>query len=205
MSAITAKAEPGSKHAQILAAARQLFLEQGYETASMDAISKAAKVSKATLYAHFTGKEQLFAAIVACECDDYRRKIMSAAVERPDVREGLLEIGRRFLKMLVSPHVLSAHRMIIAESPRFPELGRAFYDNGPARTIAQLSDYLRQVEERGQLRMPDPVLAAEQFLGMIKVHVHLRHLLGIDTETSDAEVERTVTAAVDMFLRGYAP
>lgn len=207
MSATAAKAEPLSKNAQIVAAARELFLEQGYGTTSMDAVAKRAKVSKATLYAHFTGKEELFTAIVSCECDDYRSSVMATAVERTDVREGLTEIGERFLRLLVSPHVMAAFRMVIAESHRFPELGRAFYDNGPAKTIEQLAGYLKRCEARGQIRMPDATLAAEQFVGMIKVHIHLRRLLGIDSDTAstDAEIERIVGTAVETFVRGYAP
>src|SRR5271165_2946196 len=119
------------KRRQVLDAAAELFIAQGYGAISMDAIARAAGVSKATLYAHFSSKDLLFATIVREAC----REGMGAdslCLERDgDPAEGLLAIGRRVLEFVLRPRSLAIHRVVIAESVRFPELGRAFYENGP--------------------------------------------------------------------------
>src|SRR3954462_7448486 len=95
----------GSKPAQIVLAAKDLFTSQGFGTTSMDAIARTANVSKATLYAHFSGKEELFAAIVSHACRTQSR-LLSASDTAPgadglELTEALTEIGRNFLKLIL--------------------------------------------------------------------------------------------------------
>lgn len=197
--------EAGSKPAQILEAASKLFLEHGYGAVSMDNVAKTANVSKATLYAHFRSKDELFAAMVACECRNQMGGLTSEEISRLEVAEALRQIGRRFMKLLLSSKALAAYRVVVAEAHRFPELARAFYESGPARSHQQIVGYLREVDRRGDLRIPDADLAAEQFFGLIKAHIHTRFILCIEDQLPDSEIERFVNAAVDLFTRGYAP
>jgi AcrR family transcriptional regulator len=195
--------EPAGKAAQIMAAATGLFLEHGYGATSMDAVAKAAGVSKATLYVHFPGKADLFAAIVGCECDRNNETLSAIELASLSVEEGLLRIGHRFVSLLLSPRGLAAYRMVVGESQRFPELGRAFYQSGPARKLQMVADYLEEARQRGELRIPDTALAAEHFLGMIRSHWHLRCVLGLSESPGEEEVQRRVRAAVTVFLDGY--
>lgn len=192
------------KVAQILEAAGDIFLAHGFGAASMDAIARAAGVSKATLYAHFKGKEELFAAIVSGECQR-----LEGASEAPladaDLRQGLLQIARNFVDLLLSPKAIRAHRVVVAESQRFPELGRAFYDAGPRVALERVSEFLRLADKSGGLRIADPRIAAEQFLCMIRNHVHFEALLGITEEPDRAGLDRYIDSSVDVFMRGYAP
>lgn len=197
--------EAGSKPAQILEAAGKLFLEHGYGTVSMDTVAKTANVSKATLYAHFRSKDELFAAMVACECRDQMGDMTCEDIGRMEVADALRIIGRRFILMLLSGKALAAYRVVVAEAHRFPELARAFYESGPARSHAQMAVYLREVDRRGALRIPDAELAAEQFFGLIKAHIHTRFILGIQDALPESESDRFVDAAVDLFTKGYAP
>jgi len=196
--------EAGSKPAQILEAAGRLFLENGYGAVSMDTVAKVANVSKATLYAHFRSKDELFAAMVACECRGQMDTLSCDEIERMEVPDALRMIGRRFLNLLLSGKALAAYRVVVAEAQRFPELARAFYESGPAHGHRQLAAYLRDVNRRNLLRIPDADLAAEQFYGLLKAHIHTRFILGIEDRMPDAEVERLVNAAVDLFTKGYA-
>ncbi|HYH22822.1 MAG TPA: TetR/AcrR family transcriptional regulator [Azospirillum sp.] len=197
--------EAGSKPAQILEAASRLFLEHGYGAVSMDTVAKTANVSKATLYAHFRSKDELFAAMVAGECRAHMSALSCEEVSRMEVEEVLRQIGLRFLGMLTSPKALAGFRMVVAEAHRFPELARAFYESGPARSLAQMTAVLTEADRRGKLSVPDPRLAAEQFLGMLKADAHLRMMLCLQDPPSGADRERIVDSAVRLFTRGYAP
>ena len=119
------------KRQGVLDAATALFMAQGYGAVSMDAIARAAGVSKATLYAYFSSKDQLFATIISDAC---QQNIASATILpglETDLRTALIDFAGRLLRFLLEDRALAIHRVVISESVRFPELGRAFYDNGP--------------------------------------------------------------------------
>jgi TetR/AcrR family transcriptional regulator, mexJK operon transcriptional repressor len=208
MATTAAEALRGGKAPQILAAARQVFTERGYGAASMDAIARAAGVSKATLYAYFTGKEALFAAIIGGECGRFGPTLCGDGDgdgdEPRDVRADLLRIGGTFAELLLSPSTLAIYRVVIAEAPRFPELGRIFYESGPNAALTRLANYLQGATERGLIAVPEPRLAAEQLVGMIRGASHLRQLLNVRSK-ADPDPTRLVEGAVDVFLRAYAP
>lgn len=195
----------GSKPAQILEAASDLFLRDGFGAVSMDAVAREAGVSKATLYAHFESKDRLFSALVKLECARLFGQGVDHGLDGLAPAEGLTLIGRRFVSLLMSPKAVAGHRIVVAEAARFPELARTFYEAGPGPTIAKVAGYLDKLNAAGLLKVPDPALAAEQFLGMLKSHLHLRLLLGMQTAPSPEDLERLITAAVHLFVRGYAP
>ena len=195
---------PVTKAEQVVQAARRLFLEHGYGATSMDAVAREAGVSKATLYAHFAGKAELFSAIVAAECHRFVPTVDESEVDRLPVRDALLRISRRFLDLLISPQALAAYRVVVAEAPRLPELGRAFYEAGPTITLNVLAGYLERATARGELAVADPHTGAALLVGMIRSYPQLRRLLGVAEEMSDAERDRHVCAAVELFLGGSA-
>ncbi|MGO8920526.1 MAG: TetR/AcrR family transcriptional regulator [Stellaceae bacterium] len=190
------------KPQQIRAAAACLFLEHGYGAVSMDVIAREAGVSKATIYAHFADKAELFADLVTEECARQWPYIAMLESEPGDLREALLAVGTVYAELLVSPKGVQTFRMVVAESPRFPELGRAFYEGGPRLIRDKLATYLSRAEAQGKLALGDPRLAAQQFLAMLRCEHHLRALILGDPPAS-AEIARVVTAATDMFLRAY--
>ena len=195
-----------TKTDQIMAAAGTLFLEHGYGATSMDAIARRAGVSKATLYAHFTNKDDLFAAIVATECARAVPALIDPELESLPVAEGLYRLGRDFLELLLSISALSVYRVVVAETPRFPELGRAFYRSGPERSLALVADYLERAHQKGDLEVADPREAAALLLGMIRGFPQLRCLLGVgEVPVPAAERNRHVQAAVTLFVQGCRP
>ena len=196
---------PATKAEQVVQAARRLFMERGYGATSMEAVAREAGVSKATLYAHFAGKAELFSAIVAAECHRFVPTVDESEVDRLPVSDALIRIGRRFLDLLISPPALAAYRVVVAETPRFPELGRAFYDAGPAITLSALAGYLERATARGELAVADPHTGAALLIGMIRSYPQLRRLLGVAEAMSEADRDRHVRAAVELFLGGYGP
>ncbi len=99
---------------------------------------------------------------------------------------------------------MAIHRVVIGESTRFPELGRAFYDNGPAALFRTFGDWLAEQTEAGRLAVTDRGHGG----GAVRRHaadgLFLRATLGLAPPT-EAEIDATVEAAVTTFVKAYAP
>lgn len=195
----------GEKRAAILDAAVLKFLETGYDRTSLEAIAKAAGVSTGTLFKHFPTKAALFGAIMARAWES-EPGAEGAVPEAGDPRAGLTAIGRDYARLLRAPGVEALFRVVIAEAPRFPELGRELYERGKAPYLARLRTYLEAEVARGTLRIADDELARSkrEFLGMINDQIFWPRFLIIDLEVSEADVERVVRSAVTTFLARYA-
>ncbi len=197
--------EAGSKPAQILQAAGALFLESGYGAVSMDAVSKKANVSKATLYAHFGSKDELFRAMIACECANSALAGVWEEARHLPIAEGLRLIGLTFVQFVTSPKALAVHRVVLGEAHRFPELARAFYEAGPEQTFLQVNAYLTEANRKGELAIPDVTIAVHQFFALVKANLHMQLLLCLGERPSETEIKRFVDAAITLFVKGYAP
>jgi AcrR family transcriptional regulator len=194
-----------AKREAIVAAAAEVFLEMGFGAASMDAIARTAGVSKATIYSHFTNKQALFGAIMQGRCGRMIDTAFSAAdLAARGPEAALTLIGRQFLDLLLTPGSLPLYRLVLAEAPRFPELGQVFYRSGPDRVAGALAAYLEEQHRRGALKVDDPRLAAEQFFGMVLGHLHIKVLLAILPEPPGPEERaRVVATAVATFMDGH--
>jgi TetR/AcrR family transcriptional repressor of mexJK operon len=193
------------KRRAILNAATDLFAARGYGAVSMDAIAREADVSKATLYAHFESKDRLFAMIVRVACEEniwpeYGLSDTDTPRQSGDVAAALQAIGERALRFFLRDRILAIHRLVVAESIRFPELGQAFYENGPAAGRKMLAAWMTS---QPGLNVPEPELAAEQFFCLIRTGLYLRATLGLGPGPDEAAIEAVVTAAVCTFLCAY--
>lgn len=200
-----AAAPDGSpKRRQVLDAARELFLARGYGAVSMDAVAQRAGVSKATLYAHFLSKDDLFATMMGeCSVVDMisERLLASPPV---DLRAALTAIGQMVLSFLLQEQTIAMFRIAIAESGRFPQLGRAFYAQGPLRGIERLRRWIAQQQAAGHVRADaDPEVAAQQFADLLRGPLFMRATLALPSPPTEAEVDRAVAAAVETWLRAY--
>ncbi len=189
---------------QLMQGARKVFMERGFEGASVDEIARAAGASKATLYSYFPDKRQLFTAVVEAGC---RRQGGGMALSRLDPDEpievALRRIAGEFGAFVLSPGALEMFRTCIAEAGRFPELGRAFYEAGPARARCQLVALLDEAVARDELAIDDTGLAADQFAALAKARVFLATLLGKPIAADDPELARVADEAVRTFLARY--
>jgi TetR/AcrR family transcriptional regulator, mexJK operon transcriptional repressor len=192
------------KRQLVLDAAASLFMAQGYGAVSMDAIARAAGVSKATLYAYFSSKDQLFATIIGEACRQNIAVSNFLPGGETDLQAALTTFAVNTLRFLLEERSLAIHRVVISESVRFPELGRAFYDNGPGVFRRVFGDWLAQQTAAGRLSVPDPSQAADQFIGLLRGGLYLRATLGL-TPPTEAEVDAAVSSAVAAFVRAYAP
>jgi AcrR family transcriptional regulator len=193
------------RRAAILEAATAVFLESGYEGARLEEVIRRSGGSLATLYGQFGSKEGLFAAIIAGICDEIVAGLPDLDGATPQTpQQTLVAFGRTYLRLLLTPMSLALYRMVISESARFPELGRAVFAAGPAAAADRLAGYLRREARRGGLRVPNPALAARQFLEMVKGDLHVRALFGAGAAPSAAEIDACVRAATRIFLEGVA-
>jgi AcrR family transcriptional regulator len=189
----------------ILAAASRLFRLHGYGATSMDAVAKEADVSKATLYVYFSGKRELFGAVITEEGDRNSRALIAGTAGQEEMRAKLLRFGRAILALLLAPETVGAYRMVVAEAQRFPETGRVFYDSGPARLLARLEEFFADAMAAGKLRSAHPRHAAEQFIGLVRGDLQLRALLALDEKQTEMQRDEVIRSGVDTFYRAYRP
>src|SRR5580704_2836572 len=185
------------KAESILAAAKRAFLAAGFGAVSMDTIAREAGVSKATVYAHFGSKEELFGAVIERECERYFDRFSAGELDPRDVRASLSILGRRFLELVLSPDAIALHRIILGEVSRFPGLGEVFWRAGPERQRLQIEAFLQSAVGSGTLSVPDTRLAAEQFVSLVRGEIQLRQLLRLEAEAGQAEIHGAVESAVD--------
>lgn len=192
-----------SKRRAIMAAAAELFLTDGYGQVSMDRIAQTAGVSKQTVYSHFQSKEALFEALVTVRCDEMLVMVPEPVDRARKVEDILHQLGRNFLRLVLSEDALALYRTVVAEAARFPELGTAFYNAGPKRSHARLANWLAKETREGRLRVEDPQMAAEQFFGMVKGDIYAKSLLGAVSVVDSIDIDRVVDSAVRVFLEAY--
>jgi AcrR family transcriptional regulator len=193
------------KAALIITAARDAFLDLGYDAVSMDAVAKRAGVAKQTVYAHFSSKDALFLAVVKGE-----QRRMSIALPlppdgggSPEIREKLLMIGRRYLEAGLSPAVLCLFRLAVAEANRFPSLGQSIREAGARQTALDFAEFLSCAGRHGALAVPDPAIAAAHFIALVRGELHMHCLLDPAFRPTTEEIDRHLAAAIDCFMARY--
>ncbi|WP_426032523.1 TetR/AcrR family transcriptional regulator [Caulobacter sp. DWP3-1-3b2] len=187
----------------ILDVARDVFLKEGYANASMSTIAARLGGSKGTLYNYFKNKEQLFAAYVVRHCAWQRDAMFEISSEIDDIRAALTKAGRTYLSIVLSDFSMANFRVIVAEAERTPEIGQAFYETGPKSGGLLLGAILQKAADTGQLKLADPVHAAQQFIGLCQNRLMKARLCNAMAEPTAAEIDGEVLPAVDVFLAAY--
>ena len=203
MNAPQAVVKQGRKWSQVLEGARTVFMRDGFEGASVDDIVREAGVSKATLYSYFPDKRLLFLEVAKMECQAQSDAAVAQVEASGDLREALTQAAMRMSRFFLSDVGMQVYRIVVGESQRFPEVGREFYNAGPAHVREILKAFLQKGIDDGKLRIDDIDLAADQFPELCKAGLHLQMAIGLRDKPSDEEIERVVSGAVDMFLCKY--
>ncbi|HKS83928.1 MAG TPA: TetR/AcrR family transcriptional regulator [Pseudolabrys sp.] len=189
-----------AKRRAILRGAKGVFLREGFGGTSMDAVAARAGVSKMTVYRHFGSKEELFAGLITDLCN----RIVAVDLERifrQRPEEALRRYAERIIDIVFAPETVELHRIVVAESKRFPNLGRFFYTYGPQVCIDVLVRYFERNRDNPRFRVSDPLRASEEFLELLRGYGHLRVLLGIDRRLARREIAARIEAAVRHVLR----
>jgi AcrR family transcriptional regulator len=187
----------------ILDAAFAVFLEKGFERASLADILALSGGSRSTLYDLFGDKQSLFETVMLEGTRQFLAGFDAALGEAEQPPEqGLLRLGIVFLEALYSPQCQAIHRIVMAEGPHFPKVAEAFYRHGPRLVRDYLADYFVTLGGRGQLTVGDPIGAAEIFLGMVAGHNPFRAAAAMVMTPERREAH--VAHAVSIFLHGVA-
>ncbi|HCJ29155.1 MAG TPA: TetR family transcriptional regulator [Pseudomonas sp.] len=192
-----------AKREAILKAAQVLFLSNGYEGSSMDAIAAEAGVSKLTLYSHFKDKEALFGEAVKITCETRLPRKLFVLEDGCLISQVLLDIGHAFQALVNSPESIGLHRVMVAMASQNPALSRMFFDVGPQRLLLDLEQLLIQANQRGMLSVDQPMRAAEHFCSLIKGAEHFRLLIGYAEMSESEEADKHVQDCVALFIRAY--
>ncbi|HEV7881145.1 TetR/AcrR family transcriptional regulator [Bradyrhizobium sp.] len=194
--------EDSSKRRQILDGARKLFMDFGFDGASMGEIARAAGVSKGTLYVYFADKSRLFEAIVEQESLEQGKVAFNFDPAR-DVTTTLMDFGQVYIQLLCRPGGGSATRTVMAIAERMPEVGRRFYQNVVALTIRRLADYLDAHVAAGDLAIDDCELAATQFMQMCQATLFQPFIFQAAPAPSAERIAHVVESGTRMFLAAY--
>ena len=203
MTAMAAEIKKGRKFDQVLDGAREIFLRDGFEGASVDEIARAAGVSKATLYSYFPDKRLLFSEVARIECNCQAEEALDVIGMGAPIEVVLHEAANRIVRFFLSDFGRQVFRICVSESYRFPELGRRFYESGPKLVRERMTKVLTPYVERGVLKIDDMDLAANQFGELCKADLFVRNLCGVCNDFNEQDVERVVNGAVEMFLARY--
>jgi len=197
------KSVADQKRQAILDAAVQNFLATGYERTTLEMVAKDAGVSTATVYKHFSTKRALFGGIME-RIWETEVDLVNSVDQGTDSVAILTAIAQEYTQLLRQPQVEALFRVIIAEAPRFPELGEELYYRGKEPYLRRLHVYLQKESELGRFQVTDIPLAARQFLGMINDVIFWPRFLIMDLKISDSDIENVITNAVETFLARYA-
>jgi AcrR family transcriptional regulator len=194
--------EDSSKRRQILDGARKLFMDLGFDGASMGEIARAAGVSKGTLYVYFADKSRLFEAIVEEECLEQSRLTFDFDLTR-DASATLMEFGVAFIQIMCRPGGGSSTRTVMAIAERMPDVGRRFYENVIDYNIGRLALYLEARTREGELAIEDSRLAATQLVELCKASLFLPFILQAAPAPSPERIKEVITSATRVFLAAY--
>lgn len=194
--------EDSAKRRQILAGASTVFMNLGFDGASMGEIARAAGVSKGTLYVYFADKNRLFEAIVEHETLQQGKSAFNFDPARDPVTT-LREFGEAYILLLCRPGGGSAIRTVMAIAERMPDVGRRFYDKVLAVTIDRLADYLAAKQNTGELSIGDCQLAAAQFMMMCQATLFQPYIFQAKPAPTSREIATVIESAVRVFLAAY--
>ncbi|MDA9543981.1 TetR family transcriptional regulator [Bradyrhizobium sp. CCBAU 45321] len=188
----------------IVDAARELFLELGFQATTLDQVARRAKISKLSIYRHFENKEALFGAAIAAGC---QLLFAPQALHEDDdgsVEDQLMAVGSLLLRTLLRPDVRSVEAMVMADKTNQTSLSKLHFEAGPAHVIGQIEALLRQLHAKALLNVPDPHRSARLFAALFKGS-DLVMIARFDQARAenDKEIESYCRSAVAMFIAGH--
>lgn len=175
-------AERVQRRVQILDSALEVFLDHGFGNTTIEQLAQAAHVSKRTIYSYFGDKAAVFSEMV--------QRLAKGVSTDPPAGDTLESLTVRIVLRLHSAELIGLHRLVIAESSRFPELATTLHENGDKRHIDRLASHL--ADERG----PKMTSFAEPLFSLLLGQPHRKRLLGLLPPAGPAEARDHAHAAL---------
>lgn len=195
------RAQQLQRHEELLSVALDIFLERGFEQATMEEIATCVGMSKRTVYAYYEDKPALFKAAVrrAIELYTMPREAIDAVIT-DDLEETLVAIGRQRVTNMATPVATKLQRILGTQSFRFPELFNESFEKGAGPVIDVLCGLFERYSASGEIAMAEPVRAATAFLSLV-VGGPTRIIVSGNV-MDDAEINERIRFAVGLFLNG---
>ena len=198
------RGRPTLSNEQLLDKALDLFLDQGFDRTSIEAICAAAGMAKRTVYARYSDKTSLFRAAMERAIAEWiippeRLK----AAEADDLEETLLAVGRILVNNLLSPAGQRLLRLTSAVAAQMPEIGAMNVRLGTEPTLEYLTDMIARKMADWPAPLPDAGLTARAFLDLVVGGPSNASAWGVQTEPS--EIDRHMRFRIRMMLKGLEP
>lgn len=187
------------KRTNILRAATQLFLENGYTHTSMNLVAHRAQVSKQTVYSHFQNKDALFSAVVTFKCEEYQLDQSHLAQPDIELKQAMLRIGEQFSRLMQDPQVSAMYRVLIGEANTNPHIAQLFYQAGPQRAIDILGGFIQHAPQF-DLTEKEARYWSCTFFNWLKGEGHMRSLLGLPFNMSEEQQIKEVAKVTNRIL-----
>jgi len=192
------------KREKIVRSAAKLFLERGYDSVSINEIIAVVGGSKETIYSNFGSKAKLFEAVVQQLCSDVTIRIDTRPIG--SLEQQAARIARSFVSMVLTPQIMSFHRLVTSIGREFPKAGRLFYQTGPETVYRIFAEWIALQQESGKIRADkDPRRLAILLHDMLIGEQILSWLTSASSEKDRARrIDQTVELGISVFLRGCA-
>lgn len=193
-----------AKREAIIEAASQVFLEVGFERASMAEIASRVGGSKRTLYGYFANKEELFIAVAHCAAKGLLDPVFETLASTDEsLPVALARVGYCLSKLLTDEHTMQIMRTMISVAGR-SDISAMFYETGPAEGLQALAVYMERQMTAGEIRRGDPLITAHHFNALIQAEILLPGLLGVLDRPTNQFLAETTARALRTFLNAYA-
>ena len=189
----------------IITVAAETFRELGFERTSMSEICRRVGFSSATLYNYFPSKEALFYDVMhdANEAEfQVVHELLDHATE--DIADALRHFGERLLTLIYSPDIMAVRRLVTS-SFGHGDFSRDCFEQGPKRSINELSAFLLAAMNKGTLRQGDPVVATMHLRGLLESELLDTFIFQIESDTDPERIKAIVARAVAVFMAAYGP
>lgn len=190
---------------QILAAATRLFLDQGYEAATTNLLVETVGGSKSTIYSHFDNKEKLFAAVVDNVLAQLRAATDAFDLPGESLRDGLFAVGIRLLTIVLSDDHVALARLVIAEAKRCPEVGRIYFEHGPALALQGVVEFLIDRNALPDCDIEQIRDAAEWFSSRLVHRAFFRALCGSEGPAKPGDIANEARRIANAFITRFTP
>lgn len=188
----------------IVREATRLFLEMGYERATMGELTRRMGGSKATLYGYFPSKEQLFVAVAEATGEAHLADAVAdlEALAVVGLEIGLVRFAEKMISLMTKDEALALRRMIVGESGR-SDVGEVFIQLGPRRCLDAVAAALAAAMDRGELARGSPEVLTMQLLGLVRAELDLRDYVHRPPGLTRRQVAAMAGRAVRMFIGGH--
>jgi AcrR family transcriptional regulator len=193
----------GEVEERILDAAAKVFLERGFEGATVDEIADVAHAGKPTIYARFPGKEALFTAVMARNVRQMTRTFESVVPTGATIEQRLASIAMGILRKVLVAETVALIRAAVAEARRFPDVAASvsrIAQEGWAETVAELLAALAGPDKLPAFAADRRAATARHFIELTMLPMVMRALFGEPLTVLRAEIAPHVARTVAFFL-----